>query len=378
MFMRIVSQALIVAALAAPAFGQNVLVNGDFESSPGSPPANGNNIGHSVAPWVLGSGQQENLVQVDGPGGFDYGSNGPESDASNIGQLQHYLDIADGDNEFFQSFTPSCSGQVRFGGSFSTRANSPGTATLTLRQGIGLAGPVVGVPHSVNLLGGKSKTDPWTPVTFTAPITAGTTYSFVVDMDNNMNFDNGFAIYLVNCPADTPPTADPCCPPWNSTFLQDMLVYQGSGGISAPFTLAFQPTAAFTSQIQAYIDYLHTLNPSLLQITIAFRLHDGGAGANPVTGAQIGTTHFLGWVANSAPVGTPNFFTNPPETMVVNRWYRIVTGIFLNNNQTFFPSRCADDHLDVRLQVQKSSFGRGTAVLQYRKANGETGEVTVR
>lgn len=183
------------AVLAQP----NVLVNGDFETNP--PTQLGNNIGHSIAPWVLGSGDQSNVVKVDGPGGFAYGNSGPESDASapGAGIAQHYLDIADGSNDFYQSFTPECSGDVDFGGFFSTRADSPGTATVTIRQGVGTAGPVVGATNPINLPGGTSSTNPWTPVSFTVPVTAGTTYSFVVAMDNNMNFDNGFVRYRIDC-----------------------------------------------------------------------------------------------------------------------------------------------------------------------------------
>ena len=202
---------VILAAIAtaicisAAASAQSVLVNGDFESNP--PPNFGNNIGWSISPWVLGIGNASNVVKVDGPGGFNYGSLGPESDASApvAGIPQHYLDIANGSNDFYQSFTPQCSGQVEFGGSFSTRGNLAGTAAVTLRVGVVTSGSIVGISNTVNLPAGNSKTDPWTLASFTAPITASTTYSFVVSMDDNMNFDNGFATYQVACnPAAVP------------------------------------------------------------------------------------------------------------------------------------------------------------------------------
>src|SRR5947207_10525840 len=81
---------------AGTGFSQNVLVNGNFEVNP--PPNLGNNIGWSIAPWLLGPGQTSNVVKVDGPGGYDYGTSGPESDASapGAGVAQHYLDIANG------------------------------------------------------------------------------------------------------------------------------------------------------------------------------------------------------------------------------------------------------------------------------------------
>ena len=101
---------------------QNILVNGGFESNP--PSGLGNNIGHSVSPWTLGSGNSSNVVRVDGPGGYDYGTAGPQSDASGVtNSPRHYLDITNGSNNFYQSFTPKCSGTVTAGGFFSTRAN---------------------------------------------------------------------------------------------------------------------------------------------------------------------------------------------------------------------------------------------------------------
>jgi len=182
------------------AFAQpNELVNGDFESNP--PPKWGNNIGHSIAPWVLGTGDKSNVVKVDGPGGYGYGTNGPESDASapGAGVPQHYLDIADGRNDFYQSFIPRCSGEVEFGGAFSTRANLAGTASVAIMQGVGTTGAVVGSTNTINLSGGTSATDPWTPVSFTVAVTPPLQYSFVVTMDNNMNFDNGFVRYTRGC-----------------------------------------------------------------------------------------------------------------------------------------------------------------------------------
>lgn len=191
--------ATVVTFVSGAAFGQpNELVNGDFESNP--PPMLGNNIGYSIAPWVLGSGNKSNVVKVDGPGGYDYGTSGPESDATapGAGVPQHYLDIADGRNDFYQSFTTRCVGDVTFGGAFSTRANLAGTASIALRQGVGTSGAIVGSTNVINLPGGTSKTDPWALVSFTATLPIGM-YSFVVTMDNNMNFDDGFVRYTKGC-----------------------------------------------------------------------------------------------------------------------------------------------------------------------------------
>lgn len=370
--MRKLSVMLAVSAtlLCGTAFAQNVLVNGDFETNP--PAALGNNIGHSIAPWVLGTGDQSNVVKVDGPGGYNYGNSGPESDASapGAGVPQHYLDIADGNNDFYQSFTPRCSGEVSFGGAFSTRANSPGTASVTLRQGVGTSGPIVGTSNPVTLGFGNSATDPWQVVTFTAPVTAATTYSFIVEMDNEMNFDNGFVRYRLAC--EPPPPVDPCCPPWSKSALEDMLFYQGSGSIVDPYTLRFQPSATFLPMIQGYIDYLNVLNPAMNAITIHFRLHDAGTANTPVVGAQIGSDHWVTWNAGGGGTANPpvNFFSLGAESMQINRWYRVHTGIYLEGGQTFFPASCADNDIDVRVQVQHALLRAPVRVLQFRIAGG--------
>lgn len=360
----------VVSLSATAAFAQpNVIVNGDFESNP--PPGFGNHVNYSISPWKIGPGDQSNVVKVDGPGGFNYGSDGPESDASapGAGIPQHYLDIV-GENTFYQSFTPPCSGEVTFGGSFSTRGNSPGMATVTLREGVGTSGDIVGQTNTVSLPGGNSKTDPWRLVTYTANINVLTTYSFVVSMDNSLNFDNGFVRYKLTC---NPP--NPCCPPWNSTSLESMLAYKGSGGIADPYTLLFHPTNLFKNQMQAYIDYVNALNSSNTTIAIAFSLNDAGTGTAPVAGQPVGKTYTLSWVAggNGSPAGPANFFTLLTESMKVNRWYRVHTNISLKDGPAFFADSCANNDVDVRLQVQHKAL-RGSAggpIFQIRTPDGQ-------
>lgn len=195
--------AALLLGMTMPALS-NVLTNGDFEDTP---PGNmGNNFTNVGAPWIYGSGQGPNVVKVDGVGGYNYGSNGPESDASGAfaGVPQHYLDIRDGDNDFYQLFTPLCTGEVIYSASFSTRANGAGVAGITIVQDSD--GSIVGARQQTNLPAGNSMTDPWIQVSYTTSLTAGTAYRFLVDMDNNMNMDNAVVEFTENCPAyDDPP-----------------------------------------------------------------------------------------------------------------------------------------------------------------------------
>lgn len=169
-----------------------------------------------------------------------------------------------------------------------------------------------------------------------------------------------------------PPAVDPCCPPWNSGMLADMLFYKGSGSIAAPYTLQFQPTDAFEAQIQAYLNYLNILNPAINSIVIHFRLNDAGTGSVPISGPMVGFNHFVAWGAGGGgvPINGPiEFFTLQNEPMQVNRWYRVHTGIFLNDNEQFFPAQCASNHVDVRIQVQGGPGSAGL-VLQIRTPDG--------
>jgi hypothetical protein len=153
---------------------------------------------------------------------------------------------------------------------------------------------------------------------------------------------------------------NPCCPPWNRDRLAEMLFYKGSGSIAAPYTLTFQPTATFKSQMQAYIDYLNSINPAIQAITIDWRLHDQGTGNTPTVplGPQVDVTAYTTWTrgGNGTPAitGDPSFFSIPqPYPMVIGTWYRVHTGIYLENGQVFFGDACAVNEIWVRVQVLK-------------------------
>jgi hypothetical protein len=369
--------AMASMALATPAFASlsgNVLVNGDFEADPQAGFGNHLNVNVNNQPtgWTFGTGARPNLVKVDGPGGLSYANNGPESDASapGAGIDQYYLDITRGSNDFYQRFVPKCSGEVVFGGSFSTRANSSATASISIRQGDGLTGALVGQTNTISLPGGTSKTDPWTPVSFTANLQAGQTYSFVVAMDNNANFDNGFVNFQTNCsayPPEGPANISTCCPPWDDTKLEESLYYNGSGGISAPYTLDFNPGTTTNAQMQAYINYLNALDPGITTISATVRLYDKGQTPNaPGLGSQIGVDQFVTWTANSNIPPSPGFFTLPIYAMQVNHWYRVHMGLYLNDGNVAFSQECAVSSVMINVQVMgRSSTGSRTAGKPY-------------
>ena len=174
----------------------NQLVNGDFETPPAPPNAPlGNLLGSSnISPWIINGGS-ENVVLVDGnPFWYSNNDNGPYRDASGsgAGTLRQYLDIDVGSAALYQVFTTGeCSGEIRYGGFFSTRQNRSGVGGISIREGSGLTGNLI-VNNEITLPGGDSGDDPWTPFNFTATLAANTQYSFIVIMDNQLNFDEAF------------------------------------------------------------------------------------------------------------------------------------------------------------------------------------------
>ena len=188
----------------------NELVNGDFELNPPTS-GFGNHIGHPITPWVIGAGSPTNIIRTNQ--GINSTGDGPRKDASGTasGTIRHYLDITNGGNEFYQTFKTKCSGLAVFGGYFSTRQNRNATGSITLRNGIGVTGSIIGQSNPVVLPGGNSTTDPWKFVNYSSPVVAGNVYSLVITMDNNINFDEAF-VEIKGCDGVTDPS-NPGPPP---------------------------------------------------------------------------------------------------------------------------------------------------------------------
>ncbi|MEN0651733.1 MULTISPECIES: hypothetical protein [Hyphobacterium] len=345
--LRLIAFGIMAASTLAPvaAAQVNQLQNPGFETPVA--PNSGNNINHSIAPWTLGTGDAPNVVRVDGPGGYNYAMSaspnpGPQSDASGSGAgvWRQYLDIARGSNRFYQSFTPRCTGAVRYGGFFSTRDNSPGRGSLEIREGTGLSGAIV-AQHAVNLPGGNSSNDPWTPNDHTANLTANTTYSFVVDMDNNLNFDEAF-VHFETGPCSQPPrpigdptytprpqidpnirpqpvaSLDTCCPPLTRETALTMIHVTPQGGLNAPYDVSLTLDTAWRNQWQAYLNYLTALDPSVRHLRLDVEVVAAGQGNLP---AQSGSQHGMATIAWNTGVTThPVPGGNIPQ-MQVGEWY---------------------------------------------------------
>lgn len=201
-------------ALPASVAAQNQIENSGFEEFEG--PSLGNNLNNtSIGDWQTTGNSGTNVVRVDGPGEvpgqpgeFEY-VRGPEFDATNPGAgiRQQYLDVIDGSDDFFQTFTAaSCPipGQVqryRISGFFSSRADRAGNSlsgsgAIRIREGAGVTGDIVAGPDLSLTIQDRLN---WTQVSGDYVLVPGETYSFVVSMDNNINFDDAFAGVIGAC-----------------------------------------------------------------------------------------------------------------------------------------------------------------------------------
>jgi hypothetical protein len=171
-----------------------------------------------------------------------------------------------------------------------------------------------------------------------------------------------------SCDTSKPIEINPCCPPWNKELMKSMMLYSGSGSIGDPYTLLFQPSATFNSQMQAYINYLKTINPAYNGITIVFGAHNQGS-TLPAPGtyatSPVGGLTWVTWVPGGN--GTPTFSPATGSNQIlgngfplqVGNWYSINSGIFLQNGPRFFPKNCDDNLIYIRIQAVANKSATG-------------------
>jgi hypothetical protein len=416
----------------------NQIYNPGFEMGPTSPVRpNGNlfvqpNTDNAVG-WLGDGGPMPNIVQVDGPGVFNYGTAGPQNDATGTATSlvpRRYLDIRDGTNSVYQRFTPQCTGDVTFGAWFSTRDNSPGSGRIRILEGSTLQGSVISDSNVVSLPGGNSTVDPWVQSQGAVNLVAGTTYVFQILMNNNLNMDEAY-VYFAECAQypnlpdvsnpqwpplvanPTAPTAvaiDPCCPPWTSKKLGDALIYKSAGSIGSNYTLEFDPAHTLNGHVsdipglQIYLNYVKTQVTTVTGMVLQVRLHDQGTNEWPAShpnaigqgyynagnGSPVGPISGLIFTPNATTVAkhinytpTPNIFMGasvPSATptsypMQVGRWYAIRSSMWLDGGR-FFEDKCAMRIFYVRVQAMTRSSGGGGPVTLQVLEHGSSNLVT--
>jgi len=181
----------------------------------------------------------------------------------------------------------------------------------------------------------------------------------LADIPNSSSHDdisivNSVSTDLADIPILTPqtPTAD-CCPPWNEEIIRKNMTIKTSpvGGLNANYTVLFAPTLELKTQMQTYLDYAHAMNPSINAIIINWRLGKINGDTCEGLGTEIVSEKFTTWnVNNNGIINGGNFWSSYP--MEVGVWYKIRTGIYLNDGNKFFNKDCANNNICIRIEVK--------------------------
>lgn len=165
--------------------------------------------------------------------------------------------------------------------------------------------------------------------------------------------------------ANAVPPGNPACTPVNNHSISEAFnPIHASGGVTANYTLRFNPSSALKNQMQTYINYLHAMNPAITNIIIHWRIGAAGTGNTPPPGnggvVPGAGEQWTDWARNgngNQVNGPANFWNGYP--LKVDHWYNIYTGTYLNNGNQFFSNPCAHSNFYVRFQVQRGSGNNG-------------------
>ena len=157
---------------------------------------------------------------------------------------------------------------------------------------------------------------------------------------------------------------DPCCPPMNPTLLADLIHFVPTGSLASPYKVEMVPNEAFTTQMQAYTDYLAALNPNVNSLSFGWWLMDMGDGDEPLPsyfGLGMIEEHFRNFVPGGNGMNWTGFYTSELEP---NNWYKVAVSIWINGVEIFDLSCSDDDFINFNFQI----FG-GNLVGQVSDAN---------
>ena len=211
-----------------------------------------------------------------------------------------------------------------------------------------------GTPHIVGMTVTTNKPGAIPYVVTAATFTSNSVTLPFAPSSANIDWKAGEYIFAeLRFACDTPPPSiDPCCPPWNSTTLANSMFYQGSGSFSQPYTLKFQPSPALTTQMEAYVAYIHALYPSVTYLINTFNLQNAGTGST-CSASGPSTVGSATWTSSSATLLPLSFYAGFP--MVVNNWYKVSTFTTLNGTHPPLDDKCINNSICFRIQVAPSS-----------------------
>ncbi len=155
---------------------------------------------------------------------------------------------------------------------------------------------------------------------------------------------------------------DACCPPFDKDIMLQQLVLSQLGGVTGPITYSFTNSAPYNTQLQAYLDYLHSLNSTITNLSVGWNVYDLGTALPPGTGplpfpglgAVSGSPAYTQWGCTTGSPGCNGgggnltFSTNPMTNGVYpiisnlqpNEWYGFSISITLNDEIQFWMDSC--------------------------------------
>jgi hypothetical protein len=172
-----------------------LLTNAGFNDFTVTTPVFGDNVGIEITPWILESGTDTNVIQVDGAGGSDYGAGGPEFDAT--GGTGNYFTVDSSAGVIYQTFTFTETTIVDYGGFISSRNGNTGTGIASIYSGTGSGGTLISTTGPQV----ATSSSIWTKIGNSVSLAAGT-YSLVIELDEDLNFDEAYAFSNIDSDGD--------------------------------------------------------------------------------------------------------------------------------------------------------------------------------
>lgn len=161
---------------------------------------------------------------------------------------------------------------------------------------------------------------------------------------------------------------DNCCPPWNKKMIiENTKIKQNpnGNGLNSNYTIWFNPTQELKNKMQTYLDYAHSMNPSINSIIINWQLRESDKDCKKF-GPKVTNEAFTYWTASgNGNITGGNFWNGYP--LEVGKHYMLHTGIYLDNGKDFFDKECAVNRACIYINVTS----KGQHILELT-INGKT------
>ncbi len=144
---------------------------------------------------------------------------------------------------------------------------------------------------------------------------------------------------------------DACCPPFDKNIMLQQLVLTQPGGVTGPITYSFTNSAPYKTQMQDYLNYLHSVNSAITSLSVEWNVSDlgpSGPGTSPApTGPPVPPPALTTWGAGGT--GKLTYPTGPEPSggypiitgLQPNEWYGFTMTIYLNDSIQFWMESCS-------------------------------------